>query len=1163
MESEAAALAAVLASVDDVHAAYVAWNAASPGWKSGPELQWRNGQLQPTDAALARTRVPLLAEVAPRWTATPLPGLASFRQTVNAELRFVREAAPGTPSNAVYLEAFWREALHALSSYGPLTALNANSSISFPNSTPTTVHIVTRNGSHWIRLLPVRLDALEREWRDENESRADHAGHAPDTLLKTAHELLAARTTQTVELVLTRLSLADAGVSVPSTAGADTGQNEPLDVAARLAMTVRTIEQMGVHVRFGTASTPLTLRLPRPPSTSFMTPPLASSVLNVDVSALIALTSDLSHGYTVGLHIHANRALQTQAKHEQASPLLPHLAAHGHGTFQLVATEATLSKFQDIVEKVASPREAARAKWLCAPRHGPPPHGPHQEAWLRLFPDPIRVLPGHQPPPALDERPLTHTYLRTLLRLEHRTAPKSLGASHHTWQALHWGISMGITTLLAHAHGVHELAEAAGGAVTQADPPGMPPLLWLIQPRSFVSHDVAQVTRVPTDRSDSASSNTDLLEYMSSGMHDQRKPKSTVPTRPRTRLQRLWEWSKGPSIVRPTPIKHYLWWPFGGLEAAWMRLTAPVAWKEPVHDLDEMDITTEEMELHPIAEHWTPPAPHTWQGWRRLQRDWALNMKHWIVLAALCIGWLFGFSVLVDNMWFQGEVQVQGVWTSPQSFACSDALWGRNAYCGLDGASCAPFSDTSFPFRCPSGCLGTTLLNSRTVGSLQYNYRPLVVGGGPAPYRADSFLCAAAQHAGVIGNRGGCGVIRMVGTYVDYPSVTQNGVASIPFSGVFPSSFYVDAAAGQQGCIDERWKLYVLDVVMTALVALVLRPMPVVLLYAVCADPSWILSIVGFWHVNLVSELRDLPPPVGDAVGDFGPYLFVCFIIWKYGLSWVWPAFRKLPLEFGIFSLGLWWIGVLLDVVFADVPLQRLEAHDIAQQPGALTSLIVIILVIVGVGINQVIVMRNAGVLHKFVTLYVLAGVILGLCAAVPGEGIRLHHYIIAIALLPACCFPTRLSLLASSILFGMFINGVARWGFDGLLQDVKVIQGDATSETALPVFKNSTNSGNGIIAWDPISPALAREWSGFALLVDDVLRYQGPNTEYNMSSLVTSFADENSELMSANNITNALMGNVHYLRLAFASAFNMGDFTTSALAWMNGTLIPPGEGRT
>eukprot|EP00122_Pirum_gemmata_P018839 Pgem_evm1s17647 len=43
------------------------------------------------------------------------------------------------------------------------------------------------------------------------------------------------------------------------------------------------------------------------------------------------------------------------------------------------------------------------------------------------------------------------------------------------------------------------------------------------------------------------------------------------------------------------------------------------------------------------------------------------------------------------------------------------------------------------------------------------------------------------------------------------------------------------------------------------------------------------------------------------------------------------------------------------------------------------------------------------------------------------------HHYTLALVLLPFTSFPTRISVVCQSVLLGVFINGVAAYGFDSL----------------------------------------------------------------------------------------------------------------------------------
>jgi hypothetical protein len=299
-------------------------------------------------------------------------------------------------------------------------------------------------------------------------------------------------------------------------------------------------------------------------------------------------------------------------------------------------------------------------------------------------------------------------------------------------------------------------------------------------------------------------------------------------------------------------------------------------------------------------------------------------------------------------------------------------------------------------------------------------------------------------------------------------------------------------------------------------------------------------------------------------------------------MRFVWPAYKGLPIERSVWQLGFFWIGVLLDVVFANVPLQRLVASDIKSQPGSLTALIVIIVIVIVIVINQLRIIRKTGYLPKYLTLYVTGGVIVGLVAAIPGEELRLHHWVIAAVLLPGCAWPTRLSLIYSAFLLGMYLNGSGRWGMDGLVEDVATVRGDATIGSDLPIFSStaanwtgvaansvdSTTVASGTVAWDPIPDSLQDSWDSFALLVDDVLRYQGTDTNYNLSSLFGSYYSDvqHGYTNYASNATldalaQQLASEPHYLRLAYVSSGQYGDFTRAAIAYYNGTWIdaPPG----
>ena len=256
-----------------------------------------------------------------------------------------------------------------------------------------------------------------------------------------------------------------------------------------------------------------------------------------------------------------------------------------------------------------------------------------------------------------------------------------------------------------------------------------------------------------------------------------------------------------------------------------------------------------------------------------------------------------------------------------------------------------------------------------------------------------------------------------------------------------------------------------------------------------------------------------------------------------------------------------------------------------------LTALIVIVIVVLVIALNQIRVIRKVGKLPKYLTLTIVGAIIIGLLAAIPTTGLRLHHYIIALVLLPYCAFPTRLSLIYSAFLLGMFLNGVGRWGYDGLVQDVATIRGAGIIGTGLPAFLppsnwtgvaeyGGANDSTSLVHWQPIPSNQTDEWDSFQLLVDDILRLQSGQTSFNVSQLAQYYLDldsTSSGLFPASNLSlypggdssvnvqDSIAMQPHYLRLAYynTNTANLGDFTEAATVFFNGTFVAPGPGAT
>lgn len=147
------------------------------------------------------------------------------------------------------------------------------------------------------------------------------------------------------------------------------------------------------------------------------------------------------------------------------------------------------------------------------------------------------------------------------------------------------------------------------------------------------------------------------------------------------------------------------------------------------------------------------------------------------------------------------------------------------------------------------------------------------------------------------------------------------------------------------------------------------------------------------------------------------------------------------------------------------------------------------------------------------------------------------------------------------------------------MIQDVRTVAGDHTLGTDLPVFASNNMtwtgvtsgdiSANGTVSWDPIPDNLTSSWDSYALIVDDVLRYQGSATTFNLSSLL-SFYQSDSDLgvggqqldaASTTAFNTTIVAEPHYLRLAYVSSGSYGDSTRAAVAYFNGTWRgdPPG----
>jgi hypothetical protein len=480
------------------------------------------------------------------------------------------------------------------------------------------------------------------------------------------------------------------------------------------------------------------------------------------------------------------------------------------------------------------------------------------------------------------------------------------------------------------------------------------------------------------------------------------------------------------------------------------------------------------------------------------------------VYAAACMLWVVLFGTIITQFGSSGnpiEDGGQGLGT-PIKLSCVASMWYAyleqmcsvlavlkrltcarpdSQSCGLDGRDCLPFDNGAFAFNCPAGCADAQVLNPRAIGGDVVSYRSLVIGGTPDAdkvtpmYRGDSFICSAAIHAGVITDSGGgCGVLSLVGEKSSFGSVQRNGIQSIGVNASFPMAFTFSTSG--DSCRDPRWNLLALSTVFSVLFSL----------FTTTAATFFapIFTIV-FFQIGMASD----PPPFTDyaslastTLGRFLPAALAMAFMYRFSVRKTLHGCTA-STEKTILWLGGCWVGALANLTFERIPLQRLTTHDLHQQPGAITALIILVLVLFAVILYQAHTLRLESRLPRYLALYGLFGTALLLALAAPHLTLRIHHYIIALLLLPGTAIRTRPSLLAQGLLVGLFINGIARWGFDPVLQTVAALQGDAQVGSALPAISEPVLNGSSIaFSWADIP----RGFDEVSVLVNDVERFRG-----------------------------------------------------------------------
>lgn len=465
--------------------------------------------------------------------------------------------------------------------------------------------------------------------------------------------------------------------------------------------------------------------------------------------------------------------------------------------------------------------------------------------------------------------------------------------------------------------------------------------------------------------------------------------------------------------------------------------------------------------------------------------------KHRIWLAMFWLAmWVVTFALVMRDGLLASEVDG---WGTPIKIGCGAKYWSTDNGCGLDGNDCRPFTGSGFAFKCPASCSSYMVLNPHAVGDQEVLYKPIIVGGPPensngsdAVYRGDSYVCGSAIHAGLVSDtKGGCGVVKLVGTQRNFHSSTRNGLSSFAFDSYFPLSFTFERV--ECDARDSKWSLLAISVVFSTMISL----------FTTSSSLFFFSIFTGvYWTVGLATDVptyTSIPALISKEVGNFLPALLAGWVMYdKMGVRRTLHGLTA-QVEKSLLWLGACWVGALTNHTFDFIPIQRLTPHDLAQQPGARAALAIIVVVITAVVVSQIWFFRQEARLLRFLALYILYGAILVILILLPSLSLRIHHYILALLLLPGTSMQTRPSLLYQGLLMGFFLNGIARWGWAPVLETAFALQGDAQlgsplPRLAAPVIELGRNLSTIAFSW---AAPPAPEYDGLSVLVNDVERYR------------------------------------------------------------------------
>ncbi|KAJ0408349.1 hypothetical protein P43SY_003075 [Pythium insidiosum] len=450
---------------------------------------------------------------------------------------------------------------------------------------------------------------------------------------------------------------------------------------------------------------------------------------------------------------------------------------------------------------------------------------------------------------------------------------------------------------------------------------------------------------------------------------------------------------------------------------------------------------------------------------------------NWIAIGYTTLS--VGLMVLLVYLSYFAASMTDGSGGAPGYLSCR--AWSFGTDCGYWGINCRPFESDWMAFRCRTKC----------------GLDPELLIYGSGRYRADSRICKAAIHAGVIGHNGGCALMKYSGASNSFPSSEANGITSRAFLSWFPKTIEFKAAPSRF-CTDLTWPILVIGVLLCMGFALVPRT-NAGMLYALLV--GW-----GFVYVRLVGQPSSVDY-TWMAISSFSDvFVLLAASSWLYRLApartfSTWPTLslkQRVVLWSSCYVLPY---HVLLNMnLFDNIPWLNVGfgGYSESSKANAGTYIVfglmgVVILVCAFRFLRE---LYRQGVWRRLVAWYALLIVLVLLTWALfPASDFHLHHTMFGALLLPLTPFPTPLAAAAQSAMLGVFVHGYAAWGWDTYLTSPPTYLTINVPEKA-PVPQNVTQR-QVTVSWEPVEAA-----DGYSLKLNRVEVYRGVDTTATVSGL-------------------------------------------------------------